>query len=45
MRERAEAVGAALGVESEPGEGTRVIVELALKDTVTNELEMKAGVL
>ena len=45
MRERAEALGAALGVESEPGEGTRVIVELALKDTVANELEMKAGVL
>ena len=45
MRERAEAVGAALGVESEPGEGTRVVVELALKDTVADELEMKAGVL
>ncbi len=45
MRERAEAVGAALGVESEPGEGTRVVVELALKNTVADELEMKAGVL
>ena len=45
MRERAEAVGAALGVESEPGEGTRVVVELALKDTVADQLEMKAGVL
>jgi two-component system nitrate/nitrite sensor histidine kinase NarX len=45
MRERAEAVGAALGVESEPGEGTRVVVELSLKDTVADGLETKAGVL
>ncbi len=45
MRERAEAVGAALGVESEPGEGARVVVELALKSTVADKLEMKAGVL
>ncbi len=42
MRERAAAVGAALSIESEPGEGTRVVMELdtgkaAADESVTRE--------
>ena len=31
MRERAEAIGAELGIESRPGEGTQVVVKWALE--------------
>ena len=42
MRERAAAVGATLSIESEPGEGTRVVMELdtgkaAADESVTRE--------
>jgi nitrate/nitrite-specific signal transduction histidine kinase len=41
MRERAEALGSQLVIESPPGNGTSISVEVAMQAQVTSDAELK----
>jgi signal transduction histidine kinase len=41
MRERAEALGSQLVIESAPGNGTSISVEIAMQPQVTSDAELK----